>query len=291
MGLQRQSLRFGIGPSVKSAWILVALLLVALVLLVGLWTQLERLFVFFPTSELRYTPDQVGLDYEDVYFTTEDGQRLNGWFVAGSTDITWLWFHGNGGNMGHRVEEMALIHRQLGVNLFIFDYRGYGRSGGKPSEQGIYRDARAALDYLQGRSDVVPEKIVYFGRSLGAAVAVQLASTSPPLGLALVAPFTSLGDMARVAYPRLPLGWLVSNRYNSLARLPQVHRPLLILHGDQDETVPLSHSQKLLQSANPPKCLQILPGAGHNDTYLAAGSAYWDALREFLDALPNQMRP
>ncbi len=286
--LERSSLSFGIRLSPKSAWILVALL-VQLVLLVSLWTQLERLFVFFPTSELRYTPDQVGLDFEDVYFTTEDGRRLHGWFVAGSNDTTWLWFHGNGGNMGYRVEEMALVHWRLGVNQFIFDYRGYGQSAGRPSEQGIYRDARAALAYLQSRPDVLPEKIVYFGRSIGAAVAVELAASRPPLGLVLVAPFTSLGDMATVAYPRLPLRWLVGNRYNSLALLPQVYRPLLILHGDQDEIVPLSQSERLLQVANLPKALKVLPGAGHNDTYIAGGNVYWDALREFLDTLPDEI--
>ncbi len=262
--------------------------MVPLVLLVGLWTQLDRLFVFFPTTELLYTPDQMGLDYEDVYFTTEDGQRLNGWYLAGSSDITWLWFHGNAGNMGHRVEQMALIHRHLGVNQFIFDYRGYGRSRGRPSEKGIYRDARAALDYLQRRSDVVPEKIIYFGRSLGAAVAVELAVARPPLGLVLDGPFTSLGDMAAVAYPGLPLRWLAGNRFNSLALLPRVHRPVLILHGDQDEIVPLSQSERLLQAANAPKGLKVLPGAGHDDTYIAGGNVYWDALREFLETLPYE---
>lgn len=283
--MERSSLSFGKRYPIKAAGIFAGALLL-LVLLVSLWTQLERLFVFFPTSELRYTPGQVGLDFEDVYFTTEDGRRLHGWFVAGSNDTTWLWFHGNGGNMGYRVEEMVLIHRRLGVNQFIFDYRGYGRSAGKPSEQGIYRDARAALDYLRSRPDVLPEKIVYFGRSIGAAVAVELATSSPPRGLVLVAPFTSLGDMAAVAYPWLPLRRLLGNRYNSLALLPRVQRPLLILHGDQDEIVPLSQSERLFQAANAPKSLKVLPGAGHNDTYIAGGSFYWDALREFLDTLP-----
>jgi fermentation-respiration switch protein FrsA (DUF1100 family) len=256
---------------------------------VGLWTRLERLFVFFPASELPYTPDQLGLEFEDVYFTTEDGLKLNGWFVPGASDTTLLWFHGNAGNIGHRVEEMALFHRRLGVNLFIFDYRGYGRSEGKPSEQGIYRDARAALHYLEGRADVVPDKIIYFGRSLGAAVAVELAVARPPLALVLVAPFTSLGDMAQVAYPHLPLRWLLEDRYNSLALLPRIHRPLLIMHGDQDKIVPLSQSERLLQAANSPKHLQVLPGAGHNDTYFAAGNVYWDTLREFLEPLSKQM--
>ena len=256
-----------------------------MVLLVGLWSQLERFFVFFPTAEVRYTPEDVGLDYEDVFFATSDGVRLHGWYVPGGSGTTLLWFHGNGGNIGHRVDELALVQARLGANVFIFDYRGYGNSEGSPSERGIYRDARAALAYLQTRPELDPEQIVYFGRSLGAAVAIDLAGDQPPAGLVLVAPFASLGDMARIAYPFLPLKWLLGNRYNSVARISQLHQPVLILHGDQDEIVPLSQGEKLHQAANSPKRFQVLPGAGHNDTYSAAGSIYWDALGEFLSSL------
>jgi fermentation-respiration switch protein FrsA (DUF1100 family) len=263
-----------------------ALVLVLLGILVMLWTQLERLFIFFPTPEIIYTPAQMGLEYEDVYFTTADGQRLNGWYVPGNTDVTWLWFHGNGGNISHRVDEIAQIHHQLGVNVFIFGYRGYGRSEGVPSEQGTYRDARAALAYLQGRADVNPEKIVYFGRSLGAAVAVELAAHQPPLGLVLVSPFVSLSDMARTLYPYLPVAsWLVQGRYNSLAHLPSIHRPLLVLHGEQDTIVPISQGRKLFDAANEPKQFQALYGATHDDTYIAGGATYWDTLSDFLDEL------
>ena len=260
-----------------------------MVLLVGLWTQLERFFVFFPTAEVRYTPDDVGLAYEEAYFPTSDGHRLHGWYVPGESDTTLLWFHGNGGNIGHRVEELALIHARLGTNVFIFDYRGYGNSEGSPSERGIYRDARAALAYLQTRPEPAPEpareQIVYFGRSLGAAVAIELAGEQPPAGLVLVAPFASLGEMARIAYPFLPLKWLLGNRYNSEARISKLHQPVLILHGNQDEIVPLSQGEKLLKAANPPKSFQVLPGAGHNDTYSAAGDVYWHTLSEFLSSL------
>jgi len=257
----------------------------AVVLVVGLWSQLERIFVFFPTAEVRYTPDDVGLAYEEVFFTTSDGHRLHGWYVPGNSGTTLLWFHGNGGNIGYRVEELALVHARLDVNVFIFDYRGYGNSEGSPSERGIYRDARAALAYLHTRPELAPKEIVYFGRSLGAAVAIELAADQPPAGLVLVAPFASLGEMGRIAYPFLPLKWLLGNRYNSVARISQLHQPVLIMHGDQDEIVPLSQSEKLLKAANPPKSFQILPGAGHNDTYSAAGNIYWDTLSEFLSTL------
>ena len=187
------------------------------------------------------------------------------------------------------MDELALVHARLGVNVFIFDYRGYGNSEGSPSEQGIYRDARAALAYLQNRpepaSQSTPGQIVYFGRSLGAAVAIELAGDQPPAGLVLVAPFASLGDMARIAYPYLPLNWLLGSRYNSVDRISQVHQPVLIMHGDQDEIVPLSQGEKLFQAANPPKSFKVLPGAGHNDTYSAAGGTYWHDLSEFLSSL------
>ena len=250
-----------------------------------LWKQLEKRFVFFPTSVIEYTPGDVGLDYEEVFVTTDDGLRLHAWRVPGTTEFTWLLFHGNGGNIGHRVPELALFHHRLGVNLFIFDYRGYGRSEGSPSEQGTYRDARAALRYLQDRADTPKERIVYFGHSLGTAVAVELAVFKPPLGLILVSPFASVSDMSRLVFPLLPAGWLLRNKYNSLARIGKIHRPLLILHGGQDETVPISHANKLFDAANPPKHLEVLPGAGQNDTFEAGGQAYWRALEQFVSEL------
>ena len=196
------------------------------------------------------------------FFNTEDGLKLNGWFIPGTSDFTWLCFHGNGGNIGHRANEVALLHHQLGVNLLIFDYRGYGKSPGAPTERGTHRDARAALGYLEERSDVDPGRIIYFGHSLGSAVAVELAVAAPPLGLILVSPFASVQDMARIAFPLLPSGWLGRNKYNSLARIPAIQRPLLILHGEQDELVPISQGEKLLEAANPPKSFQALPERG-----------------------------
>ena len=250
-----------------------------------LWTYVEKRFVFFPTYEVESTPDQLGLTYEDVSFNTADGFKLNGWFVPGTTDFTWLCFHGNGGNIGHRATEVALLHRNLGMNLLIFDYRGYGKSEGTPSEQGTYRDARAALQYLEERSDLDPKRIVYFGHSLGTAVAVELATATPPLALILVSPFASVRDMAHIAFPLLPSAWLVRNRYDSLARIGTIQRPLLILHGEHDEIVPISQGDKLFQAANPPKRFQILPETGHNDIFEAGGQTYWGALERFLAEL------
>ena len=138
-----------------------------------IWKQLEKRFIFFPTSEVECTPEDVGIEFEEVVFPTESGRLLHGWYVPGLGSATWLWFHGNAGNIGHRLSELSLLHQRLGMNLFIFDYQGYGKSEGRPSEQGTYQDARAALRYLQTREDSMSiassENIVYFGHSLGTA--------------------------------------------------------------------------------------------------------------------------
>ena len=270
------------------AAVVIGIVLGLAVLALVIWTQIERRFLFFPTKEITYTPGQVGLDYEEVFFLTEDGMQLHGWYVPGRTDLTWLWFHGNGGNISHRVDEVAMFNHRLGVSQFIFDYRGYGKSQGRPTEQGTYRDARAALEYLRARPDVATDRIVYFGRSLGSAIAVELAASQPPLAMVLVSPFASVSDMARLTMPFLPVRWLVGKRYDSLAAIGRVDRPLLILHGEQDETVPVSQGRKLFEAANSPKQFRLLAGAGHNDTYSKGGAAYWDALTEFTAELPDQ---
>ena len=264
-----------------AAGFILGLVVVAIVF----WSQLEKRYVFFPTSAIERTPGDVGIEYEEVFFTTSDGVTLHGWYLPGTGDVTWLWFHGNGGNISHRVEELALFRHLLGVNQFIFDYRGFGRSPGTPSENGTYQDSKAALNYLLSRSDLAPAKIVYFGRSLGSAVAVELASRKEPLALVLVAPFSSISDMAKVAFPFTPFHMFVRGRYDSVARIRSIHRPLLIMHGDQDTTVPLSQGKKLFEAANQPKRFQLLPGAAHNDTYIAGGGSYWDTLGEFLASL------
>lgn len=250
--------------------------------------MVERRFVFFPTREVECTPDQLGIAYEDVYFDTSDGVTLNGWFVPGRTNLTWLYFHGNGGNIGHRAAEIALLHHNLGVNQFIFDYRGYGRSLGAPSEEGTYLDARAALRYLRSRPDVDGKRIVYFAHSLGTAVAIELATAKAPLGLILVSPLSSIQSMARIAFPSLPTGWLTRNRYNSLARIGSIDTPLLIVHGEQDALVPAYQGEELCRAANGPKRFQLLAETGHNDVWETGGQTYWGALKSFTAGLESE---
>lgn len=251
-----------------------------------LWTQLEKRFVFFPVAELLYTPNDVNLEYEDVRIQTSDGLVLQGWFISGKVEtgsnVTWLWFHGNGGNLGHRIEELALAHHRTEANIFIFDYRGYGESEGAPSEKGTYLDSHAVMEYLSSWSDVDPGRIVYLGHSLGAAVAVELALTQPPMAMVLVSPFASVRDMANLTLPFPPIGWLVRNHYDSISRIQQLDVPVLVLHGDQDETVPIDQGRKLYRAANQPKRFQVLEGAAHNDTFEVVPEQYWGTIEAFL---------
>ena len=186
----------------------------------------------FPTTKTHSTPEEFGLAYEEVWFG--EGERLHGWFVPGRTDTTILWFHGNGSNLSHpgRVEYIKLLHDRLGVSFFIFDYRGYGRSAGRPSEPGLYQDAQDALAYLRSREDVNLDRIVYYGKSLGGAVASHLATQNPPYRLILESTFTSTPDMARVQFPFLPLCPFLYTRYSNREHLAAIHAPVLIIHGD-----------------------------------------------------------
>jgi hypothetical protein len=245
---------------------------------------IERSFIYFPERELIGNPTDFGLAFDDAYFAASDGVRLHGWFVPGESDVTWLWCHGNAGNISHRLENLRLLHDELEVKVFIFDYRGYGRSEGAPSEQGTYRDAEAALAYVLSRPDVDAEHIVYFGRSLGAAVAVELATRRPPFALILESPLPSIAELARHHYPFLPAGRLLRTKYDSLSKIGNVHVPLLVLHGDQDEVIPFQSGRKLFEAADEPKRFYTIRGAGHNDTYIVGGREYFQALREFVES-------
>jgi len=244
----------------------------------GCGSVLERSLIYYPTRWLEATPQDYGLVYEEARFTAEDGVRLHGWYVPGRVPVTLLWCHGNAGNISHRLENLRLLHDRLGVGVFIFDYRGYGESEGVPSEEGLYRDARAALAWLRGRADLAGARLVYFGRSLGAAVALELARDAPPDALILESPFLSVRAIANATLPGV--GYLLRTRYDALEKIVDVRVPLLVLHGDADEVVPQRHGRRLFEAANEPKAFRSLPGAGHNDTYLAPG--YFRTLAEWL---------
>jgi uncharacterized protein len=263
---------------------------VALAAIAGVATTgwLDRVFIYFPEPDLDGTPATYGLPYEDAWFTTEDGVRLHGWFVPAESDTTWFWFHGNAGNVSDRLDNLKQLHDKLGVNILLFDYRGYGRSQGTPSEKGLYLDGDAAIAYLHSRQDVADDKIVYFGRSLGAAVAVDIALRQPPLGLILESPIPSVASVAQHAYPALP-SWLANlalqAQFDASAKIGNISQPLLVLHGNQDDTIPIAAGRQLFDNANEPKTFYVIENAGHNDTYVVGGERYFAALATFLDRL------
>ncbi|MCG8603538.1 alpha/beta hydrolase [bacterium] len=240
--------------------------------------------VFFPIKYPQgyWNPQSFGLDIEDCYFVTADGLRLHGWLLKSDRPIaTMLWCHGNAGNISDRLDNLAKLAR-LPINTFIFDYRGYGRSEGVPSEPGVYLDAKAAFDYLTGRSDIDRGKIVLFGRSLGGAVAVKLATERPSAGLILESAFTSAKDMAKSMFGFLPVHLITKSDFDSESRISSLRMPVLVLHGSRDRTVPYGLGRKLFEAANEPKHFYEIVDADHNDTYLVGGQPYFDELLRFI---------
>lgn len=238
--------------------------------------------VYFPSKSLLATPQTAGLKYEDVWLTAEDGVRVHGWYVSHPRPRgTLLFFHGNAGNIGDRIESLAIFH-QLGLDSFIIDYHGYGRSGGSVGEQETYLDARAAWDYLIRERQIPAAKIVLFGRSLGGGVAAWLATRVTPAGLIMESSFTSVPALASKYYPVFPVRWLARIRYDSKTVLAGVRSPVLIVHSVDDEIVPFAHARALFEAAPAPKSLLELEG-GHNDGFLRAGAHYVHGLAAFLD--------
>lgn len=265
--------------------LLIGAALIYAVLLAAVYFNQHRLLYLpnMPARALVTTPASYGLAYENVRFDTEDGVSLHGWFlpVPGATR-TVLFFHGNAGNISHRLDSLAVFVR-LGLQVLIIDYRGYGESSGKPSEAGTYRDATAAWHYLTVTRGMAGEDIVLFGRSLGGAVAVELAGRVDAGALIVESSFTSVPEMAAKLYPFLPVRWLARLRYPSLERIGGVQCPVLVLHSRNDEIIPFSHGQSLYQAAAQPKAFFVMNG-GHNDGFFASGAAYERALDDFLKA-------
>lgn len=244
---------------------------------------LFRLFevrsIFFPSQEIIDLPSRAGLHFEDVFFDTANRKKLNGWFVpAGENSDTILFCHGNAGNISHRIEKLIFFHR-LGYHVFIFDYRGYGKSDGGPSEQGLYRDGEAAYDFLRLRG-IPAEKIIAYGESIGGAVATHLASHQPMKALVLENTFTNLKDMVRTHYAIIPT-WLLSIRFDSAEKIASISIPKLILQSRNDEIVPPRLGAVLFEAAAPPKEFLEIRG-DHNSGFFESEDLIESKLRDFL---------
>lgn len=271
--------------SLNSIWSLLLLgLVIYLALGLFLFVYQSRLLYYpnIPSRAVVATPIRAGLAYESVEIVTNDGIRLHGWYLPTDREArgVLLFFHGNAGNISHRLDSLKIFF-VLGLDVLIFDYRGYGQSEGKVSEQGTYLDAEAAWRYLTEGLRVPADEIVLFGRSLGAAIAAHLATKRNPRALIMESSFTSAPDLAGQYYRIFPVHWLARFRYAAKEYLGSVRCPVLIVHSLDDEIIPIQHGRALFAAANEPKEFLEIRG-GHNEGFLASERSYIDGLDKFL---------
>ncbi|HEU4855627.1 MAG TPA: alpha/beta hydrolase [Nitrosospira sp.] len=270
-------------PPIRMLWNLGIMVAIAYVIFAAVIFFVQPRLVYYPEygRSVTQTPDDLGLAYETVELATDDGETLHGWFVpAPDAAGTVLFFHGNAGNISHRMGYLLMFYR-LGYNTFIIDYRGYGQSSGAPSESGTYKDAQAAWQYLTEKKDIAPSNVVLFGESLGAAVAAWLAAREKPALLVLASAFTSVPDMGAKLYPFLPIRLLSRFEYNTLEYLRSVNCPVFIAHSPQDEIVPFEQGRALYEAAPDPKQFLELQG-GHNNGFIYMQEDWQEALGEFI---------
>ena len=244
----------------------------------------ERNFIFFPTASLYYSPPDFGMEFEDVYFETSDGVKLNAWLIeaaggAPKNAPMVLWFHGNAGNIADRLDNARLLHDR-GLSLFMVEYRGYGKSGGEASEDGINEDGKSAYEYLLSRG-FGADNLIVFGRSLGSTVATFVASRNDCAGVILESAFTNMGDMAKRHFPVVPGTGGFKSKFPSIDRVGSIKSPILFIHGDRDEIVPYELGRALFDATTAEKEFYTINGAHHNDTYLVGGVEYFDRFEKF----------
>lgn len=260
-----------------------ALLIVVMYFLQGRMLYLANV----PGRALTMTPGDVGMDYEDAYIETADGVKLHGWFIPGRSSRVLLFFHGNAGNISHRLDSIRLF-QDLGLTVFIIDYRGYGQSEGRTTESGMYRDAEAAWRYLVEGRGIAAGDILIFGRSLGASVAAWLAAQHQPLALIVESSFTSVPDIAQELYPWLPARWLSRLRHATQDYVQEVRCPVLVVHSCDDEIIPFHHGEAIFASAHEPRTLLAIRGS-HNDAFLRDEQTYIEGLRAFFTGLSEPL--
>ena len=258
-------------------------IIIVVMFLLGYLRYFEYRSLYFPMEEMEYTPADIGLSYSDEYVMTDDGMKLNAWLIpAKDSRFTLLFCHGNGGNISHRIDKIEILN-SLGLDVFIFDYRGYGSSTGRPSEKGLYKDVEAVYEYLISEKKISPDRIILYGESLGGAVATHLALQRPVRALITESAFTSTPDMARELYPIFP-AFFISSKFNILAKIKDVSVPKLIMHSKNDEIVPFGHSVKLFNASSGGKTHLVLRGS-HNNCYQDSEDIYSSGIQEFLKRL------
>ena len=258
---------------------LLGLLLVCALGGVVLFAGMERHLIYFPQKRLEASPKDHGLEAENLWLES-GGARLHGWWIRGSGRRVLLFFHGNAGNVSHRLERARLFSRELGFDIVLVDYRGYGESSGKPSEAGLYADGETIYRCAADRG-FRPEQIVLFGESLGSAVALETALRQPCAAVILETPFLSIPAMAKRIYPFVP-SFVIRTRFDNESKIARLSTPKLIVAAERDDIVPPEHASRLFLLARPPKRLYVIPGATHNDTSVVGGNQYLNTLQSFL---------
>lgn len=261
-----------------------ALTLLAIIAAFLLYLKLmEKRMIFFPSSDVAWTPRDSRLEFEDLRLECADGVTIHGWFIpaTNAARATVLFFHGNAGNISHRVEKILML-LPLGVNVCIVDYHGYGQSGGKPGENETYLDADAAYEWLTKTKQIDPKRIILWGESLGGGVATYLAATNEVGGIVLESTYTTLPDVGKSAFPFLPTSLLMSTRYDSLGRIGMIRVPVLSIHSPQDEVIPYRLGKRLFEAANEPKMFVELTG-DHNGGFVISEGKFISGIREYLE--------
>ncbi len=252
-------------PLIRAATRLLLFGLLAYLAIIVLMVLFERSLIFFPSPYPQGNWQPWGVPIEDAWFQSPDGLRLHGWYSPHPhAQAVLLFCHGNAGNIAHRLDLLQTLHRQARVSVLMFDYRGYGRSEGRPSESGVLADARAARAWLAKRAGIEPRQVILMGESIGGAVAVDLA-TDGARALILECTFSSLPDVAAWHYPWLPVRWCMRTRLDSVAKIAAYEGPLLQCHGDADRIVPYESGRRLFEAAREPKQFVTYPGLDHND--------------------------
>lgn len=250
------------------------------------WTLyfMQPTFLFKPVRDVPYSPGELGMDFEDVAFESKDGLKLAGWYVPGEKgELVVLFCHGNGGNIMHRLDSINFLN-ELGLGCFIFDYRGYGNSGGEPNEAGTYMDAEAAYEWLIEVKKISPLDIIIFGRSLGGSIGARLAGKVECAGLIAESAFTSYAEIGAKFYPYMPVKLFARYSYNTADYIKQVHCPVMIIHSRNDEIIPFEFGLKLYEIANQPSEFVEIFGS-HNDGFLVSMEIYKKAWQNWLDFL------
>ncbi|MBW8035529.1 MAG: alpha/beta hydrolase [Planctomycetes bacterium] len=265
-------------------WSILLIIFIAYSILAWSVYFMQSSFIYRPVRNVPYTPTDMDLIYEKVALKTADGLKIAAWFIpCEKAKMTVLFCHGNGGNMAHRLDTINILN-ELGLNCLIFDYRGYGDSQGKTTENGTYLDAQAAWKWLTHKKGIKAEQIIIFGRSLGGSVAANLAARTIPAGLILESAFTSFPAIGAKYYPYLPVKLFAAFSYNTVESLKKINCPLLVMHSKRDEIVPYEFGPQIYEAANEPKEFVEILGC-HNDGFLFSGQTYRNAWANWLESI------